>query len=163
MSSIDSMPSNARVWVYQSNKALSDAEQKAIQEEGEKFISDWSAHGAALKASFEVLYDRFIVISVDEAQALASGCSIDKSVHFIRKLEQQFGLDFFDRMQVAYKDGNTIRACSFNEFEKMAAQKKVDEETIVFNNMVATKSAFESEWEVPLKKSWQSRVLIERL
>jgi hypothetical protein len=153
------MPPDARVWVYQSNKALSADELKAIKEEGENFISGWSAHGAALRASFEVLYDRFVVIAVDEKQALASGCSIDKSVHFIKNLEQKLHLNFFDRMQVAYKKENEILACSLNEFEKLAESKAVNEDTIVFNNMVSNKSAFEKEWEVPLKQSWQSRVL----
>jgi hypothetical protein len=35
----------------------------------------------------------------------------------------------------------------------------VNESTIVFNNMVSSKSAFDKEWQVPLKQSWQSRVL----
>ncbi|HEX8515652.1 MAG TPA: ABC transporter ATPase [Bacteroidia bacterium] len=159
MDSINTMPSDARVWVYQSNKALSADEVMAIREAGEKFISGWSAHGAALRASFDILYDRFVVIGVDEKQALASGCSIDKSVHFIKDLEQKLKLDFFDRMQVAYKDANDILACSLNEFEKLAKDNKVNEETIVFNNMVSSKTAFDKEWEVPLKQSWQSRVL----
>jgi len=159
MTTTQQMPPDARLWVYQSNKPLSDAEQKAIQEEGEQFIAGWSAHGAALKASFEILYGRFVVIAVDEKQALASGCSIDKSVHFIKALEQKHNLNFFDRMQVAYKSGNEILACSLNEFEKLAGEKRVDENTIVFNNMVSSKAAFEKEWEIPLKQSWQSRVL----
>jgi hypothetical protein len=159
MNSIHTMPLDTRVWVYQSNKALTDAEVKSIQEEGEKFIADWSAHGAALRASFEVLYNRFVVIGVDEKQALASGCSIDKSVHFIKNLEQKFNLNFFDRMQVAYKSNEQILACSLSDFEKLAEQNKVNENTIVFNNMVSNKSSFEKEWEVPLKNSWQNRVL----
>lgn len=159
MNSINSMPSNARVWVYQSNRKLSDEEASTISGEGEKFIADWSAHGAALKASFEVRYNRFVIIAVDEKQALASGCSIDKSVHFIKGLEQKFSLNFFDRMQVAYKKGDQILACSLSEFEKLIGQKEVDENTIVFNNMVAEKTAFENDWEVPLKRSWQSRLL----
>ena len=78
MTSIENMPPDARVWVYQNNKVFSDAELIAIKLEGEKFISDWSAHGAALNASFDVLHNRFIVIGVDEKQATASGCSIDR-------------------------------------------------------------------------------------
>jgi hypothetical protein len=159
MTSINSMPPNARLWVYQSNRALSEPEIKSIQSEGEIFVNEWSAHGAALRASFEILYDRFVVIAVDEKQAMASGCSIDKSVHFIKDLEKKYILNFFDRMQVAYKKGDKIEAVAFPEFEKLASNKSVDENTIVFNNMVASKTAFDTEWEVPLKKSWQSRVL----
>ncbi len=154
------MPSNARVWVYQSNRILSEIELKAIENSGLTFINKWTAHGASLKASFDVLYNRFVVIAVDEAQALASGCSVDKSVHFVKELEQQLQLNFFDRMQVVYRKGNELASCSLSEFEKLASQNLVNESTIVFNNMVNNKTAFDTEWEVPLKQSWQSRVLV---
>lgn len=154
------MPPDARVWVYQSNKPFTEEQGKTIALEGEKFISDWSAHGAALNASFDVLYNRFVVIAVDEKQAAASGCSIDKSVHFIKQLEQQFQLNMFDRMQVAYKTAEGLAACSLSEFEKLAKQQLVNENTIVFNNMVTTKASFDSDWEVPVKRSWQNRVLV---
>jgi hypothetical protein len=159
MNTIKNMPSDARVWVYQSNKELLPDEVQRIKSAGEKFIADWSAHGAALNASFDVLYNRFVIISVDEKQALASGCSIDKSVHFMQQTGQQLNLNFFDRMQVAYKKEDKIFACTLTEFEKLAAQKNINAETVVFNNMVATKAAFDSEWEVPVKQSWQNRVL----
>ncbi len=160
MNTIQQMPKDSRLWVYQSNRKLRDADINIIQQAGKIFISDWAAHGAALKASFEILYDRFIVISVDEKQALASGCSIDKSVNFIKDLEKQLNINFFDRMQVVYRDTtNDLVSCSFQEFEKLASENKVDSSTIVFNNMVTTKQEFDTQWEVPLKQSWQSRVL----
>ncbi|MGZ4117532.1 MAG: ABC transporter ATPase, partial [Bacteroidia bacterium] len=120
MNTISNMPSDARLWVYQSNTALSDAQVSTIKNEGANFISDWAAHGASLKAAFDVLYDRFIVIAVDEQQAMATGCSIDKSVKFVKELEQKFNLNLFDRMQVAYRKGNEIVVCSLPEFEKLA-------------------------------------------
>jgi hypothetical protein len=48
------------------------------------FCIQWTAHGANLKAYGEVRHHRFIVMIVDETAAGASGCSIDKSIHFIR-------------------------------------------------------------------------------
>jgi hypothetical protein len=160
MNTIKNMPPEARVWVFQSTRNLSAAEVSAIENSGLSFVTEWSAHGASLKASFNVLYNRFIVIAVDEMQATASGCSIDKSVHFVKELEKQFNLNLFDRMNVAYRKGNEIESCSLSEFEKLAALNIVNETTIVFNNMVDTKSTFDTAWEVPLKKSWQSRVLV---
>jgi len=158
--SIQQMPSDARVWVYQSNRRMADAEVDSIKKSGQLFLKDWAAHGANLKSSLDVLYNRFVVIAVDEQQALASGCSIDKSVRFIKEMEQQLNINFFDRMQVAYRDkDNNIIACSIGEFEKLASQGSVDASTIVFNNMVTTKEEFNTNWEVPLKQSWQSRVL----
>lgn len=154
------MPADSRVWVYQSNRTLTSSEVAAIEKAGQVFLKDWAAHGAGLKSSLDVLHHRFVVIAVDEQQALASGCSIDKSVRFIKDLELQLNLNFFDRLQVAYRaKDNTIMACSFNEFKELADQKLVDASTMVFNNMVTNKLAFDHEWEQPLIKSWQSKVL----
>jgi hypothetical protein len=159
MSSIKNMPSDAKVWVYQSNRILSDVEVRAIEESGINFIAQWAAHGASLKASFDVLYDRFIVLSVDEKQATASGCSIDSSVRFVKQLEQQFNLNLFDRLQVAYVDDAEIKVCHLSEFEKLASANLVNASTVVFNNMITTIADFETGWKVALKDSWQSRVL----
>ncbi len=159
MTTIKNMPPNAKLWVYQSNRALTNEEVTEITKSALAFIADWAAHGASLKAGFEIIYNRFIVLAVDEQQALASGCSIDKSVKFIKELEQQFNLNLFDRMQIAYRKENEIVVCKLSEFEKLAQQGLVNETTIVFNNMVTTKTAFDNEWEVPLKQSWQSRFL----
>lgn len=155
------MPADARLWVYQSSRVLSDAEINSIEKAGQEFIENWAAHGVDLKASFDVLHSRFVIIAVDEKQAAASGCSIDKLVHFVKELGQQLNLDFFDRMHVAYRGkNNEILSCSLQEFEKLASQSIVNASTIVFNNMVTTKQAFDNEWEVPVKQSWQSRVLV---
>lgn len=154
------MPENARVWVYQSNTILNDEQIKHITEQGDLFINQWSAHGASLKASFDILYSRFIIIAVDEQQAMASGCSIDKSVQFMKQLESQFQINLFDRLKIAYKNElNTISVVSLNEFEQLAKEKKINENTIVYNNMVSTKSAFDKEWEVEAKNSWQKKYL----
>jgi hypothetical protein len=159
MLSIKQMPNDARVWVFQSNKILSDVEVINVNKAGLNFIEGWKAHGASLKASFDILYNRFIIIAVDEKQASVGGCSLDSSIHFIKELEKQFNLNLLDRMQVAYRNGNEILSCNLSEFEKLAVQNIVNESTIVFNNMISSKNDFDNKWEVNLKQSWQSRVL----
>src|ERR1700712_476692 len=87
---------NSRVWVYQSDKQLSDADVIKLQVQLDNFTTGWTAHNNQLKAKAEIRYNRFIVLIVDESQAGASGCSIDKSVHFMQQVEQQFGIKLFD-------------------------------------------------------------------
>lgn len=159
MNTIKQMPADARVWVYQSNTILTETQTNSIIQKGKAFVEGWAAHGAPLNASFDILYNRFLIIAVDEKQAMASGCSIDKSLAFIKALEQEFGLNLLDRMQVAYRKGDVIEVCSLNEFEKLANNGAVDAATIVFNNMITSKEGFDSNWEIPLKESWQNRVL----
>src|SRR5690606_12739531 len=94
-----------RVWIYQADRFLTDNEVADIDLLLQDFVAQWTAHGSALAGKSRVQYNLFLILEVDEAQTGASGCSIDKSVHFIKSLEQRFSVGFFDRMKVAFKDG----------------------------------------------------------
>lgn len=159
MAAFEEMSPNSRVWIYQADKEFLPEQEKEILKEGEKFISSWAAHGQKLKASFNIFYHRFIVIVVDEAQAMASGCSIDKCVHFMQQLEKQFSLSLLDRMNIAYKADDKVRSCSLPEFNSKIAKGEISENTIVFNNLVTSKAEFDKGWETPLKNSWHKQLL----
>ena len=145
---------NSRVWIYQSDKQLSDAEVIALQVQLDNFTTGWTAHNNQLKAKAQIRYNRFIVLIVDESQAGASGCSIDKSVHFMHQVEQAFGINLFDRFNLAYRSGSEILSVPRHTFEELLKNKTIGTDTIVFNNMVQNLSELEAKWEVPFKDSW---------
>lgn len=130
-----------------------------MQQAGKQFVAGWQSHGTPLRAAFEVLYQRFVVLAVDEAHANASGCSIDKSVHFVQALAQEHGLNLFDRMQVAYREGNAIKTAHMHDFGDMLAAGTVTSNTVVFNNLVQTVAELQTSWEVPVEKSWHARMI----
>ena len=150
---------NSRVWVYQSSKVLSDQDVTEILNEGKKFIASWAAHGAELKASFAIFYNRFIVLFADESQVKASGCSIDSSVHFIQQIQASFDLDLFDRLNIAYKENDKIETIPMSDFQEAIENGRLNEETIVFNNLVKNKADFETAWEIPVKESWHKKLI----
>ena len=145
---------NSRVWVYQSDKKLSDSEAEQVQIQLDNFAKSWTAHNNQLKAKGEVRYNRFLILTVDEGQAGASGCSIDKSVHFIKHLEQQFNINLLDRFNLAYREGNEVLSAPRHDFENMLKQGSINTNTIVFNNMVQNLKELQTKWEVPFKDSW---------
>lgn len=147
-----------RIWIYQSNRALTAEEGKDLLARMETFAGQWKAHGKSLSAGIRLQYDRFLIIRVDEEVAQATGCSIDKSVHLLKDIQQDLGVDFFDRMQIAYRDSEGIQAVSRQEFEKLVEQGEVNENTTVFNNMITAADDFSTQWEVPLKESWHAKV-----
>lgn len=149
----------SRVWVYQSDRKLNDSEVREIKIHGNNFIEDWAAHGSDLQAAFEVFYNHFIVLFADESQVKASGCSIDSSVRFIKGIEQAYKLDLFNRLNIAFKKGNIINMLPMSEFSAALKNGELNENTIVFNNLVETKSDFETKWEVAIKDSWHSTLL----
>jgi len=149
---------NSKVWIYQATRELTVDELGRIMSILNEFTTGWTAHNNQLKAKSEIRYNRFIILVVDETQAGASGCSIDKSVNLMKALELEFNLSLFDRFNTAYRDGEVIRSASRNEFEELIKQGKVDTETIVFNNLVPTLQDFATKWEVPFKNSWHQQV-----
>ena len=145
---------NSKVWVYQADRKLSDAEARQIKDELDSFATSWTAHNNQLKAKAELRYNRFIVLIVDETQAGASGCSIDKSVRFINHLEEEFGIRLLDRFNLAYREGNEVLSAPRHDFEDMLKQGSINTNTIVFNNMVQNLKELQTKWEVPFKDSW---------
>jgi len=154
-----SLPDTSRIWVYQCNRTFSQEELKEVDLQLKEFLTQWTAHGADLKAGFEIPYHRFITIGLDQSMNSASGCSIDASVHFIQSLEQKFQVDLLDKMNVSYKQGEYIAYKPLKDFKKMAKERAVSKNTVVFNNLVATKQEYLEHWEVPASESWHARFM----
>ena len=147
-----------RIWVYQSNRFLSEVEIELIQKSGNAFVASWATHGKPLRANVAIAHNLFVIVSVDEEQAKASGCSIDKSVNWISALGRELHIDFLDRMQIAYKDGQNIaRILPMNEFEQLAADGQIESSALVFNNLVFNGKEFRSAWNIPASESWHNR------
>ncbi|HVV54648.1 MAG TPA: hypothetical protein VHC47_04965 [Mucilaginibacter sp.] len=148
----------SRVWIYQSDRELTDAEAKQIQAVLSRFATEWTAHNRQLKAGAEVRYNRFLILIVDESQAGASGCSIDKSVNFLKQMEQHFGISLFDRFNFAYREGEKVLSAPRHEFEELIRSGRINNDSIVFNNLVPTLGELQTKWEVPFKESWHPQL-----
>lgn len=133
-------------------------EEEAILNKLNNFTSQWQAHGHSLAAYGEIRYHQFIILSVDEGVAGATGCSIDKSVYLMKEIEKEFDLKLFDRFRTAYRSGEDIISCSREEFEDMIKQGSINQETIVFNNLITSRKEMNNLWEIPMKDSWHSKV-----
>jgi hypothetical protein len=156
-SPIFKLKETSRVWVYQSSKMLNEKEVVVLQSQLNAFVKDWTAHSQQLSASSDILFNRFIILAVDESQAGASGCSIDKSVHFLQSIENQFVTTLFDRLTFAYFEENEAKTVSSSDFKRLYTEGVVSDETLVFDNMVNTVSGMKSSWLKPLRESWHRR------
>ncbi len=97
------LPAHARLWVHVADRDLTAEEQQALRTTLAQFLEGWSAHGAALSAAGDVLYDRVLVVGLDEQRAGATGCSIDSLVGFVRAHGTALGVNWFDRHQVLWR------------------------------------------------------------
>lgn len=153
----ENLPEESKIWIYQSNRKFSDEELLEIENKLKDFIENWSAHGTSLEASYQIRYGRFIIMAVNQELQAATGCSIDASVEFIQQIEKQYNVDLLDKMNVTFKLGEHIAHKPLTEFKKMAKEKAVSGNTIVFNNLVNTVGEWNEYWEVPANESWHSR------
>ncbi len=159
MTNYTTLPDTSRVWIYQAQAPLSPKITQEIEAHLTKFATAWVSHNNQLHAFAKVFHNQFLVLMVDESQAGASGCSIDKSVHFMQQLEQHYQIVLFDRMTFTYKDGDTIRSASKNEFAALYKAGTITDDTLVFDNLVKTKKDFDSQWVKPLASSWHKRMV----
>ena len=149
-----------RIWIYQADRILEAAEKTLIQDRLASFTAQWKAHGKQLAANAEIRYDRFIIVMVDDEVAPPTGCSIDKSVHLLKEVESETGVQLFDRMQISYRQDDDIVVVPRAAFEQLIADGVVTADTIVFNNLITSYPELETHWEVPLAESWHASVFL---
>ena len=160
------LPDDARLWVYQANRSLTDVDVDQIESSLQPALSQWAAHGQPLLASAQVVANRFVVIAVDEGHNLPSGCSIDASTHFLKTIGQQLSgnspVDFFDR-SAAYvgptrSDGSgEVLTLALPTIKHAVMDGRLTPNTLVFNTLVSTKAEFAANWMKPASQTWLNR------
>ncbi len=156
---LEEMSSTSRVWVYMSDREWEKGEVEQIRFLVKPFLEEWTAHQQALKASYAIVYNRFLILAVDEEFTSATGCSIDKSVAFIRSIEQRINCVMMDRMLFAYKKEGRVVVATKSEFERITEAGLISDDTIVFDNLVDSINALNHRWEIPFERSWH-KVLV---
>lgn len=154
------MKNNLKLWVFQSKRTLTSPEIQDISEKINAFVQSWDAHNHALKANFSIEENRFIVITVDENQTVASGCSIDKLNGLMRQIDSQYQLDLMNRLWVSYqpKEGK-INTLLLSDFKKNIKEEKIPEDSWVYNLSVSTVTEYKEKFKLPLKDSWAASFL----
>lgn len=137
---------NSKVWVYQSDRKITVSEIETINNLCQNFIAKWAAHGTSLKSDFQVIDNYFLVLSVDENVASASGCSIDSSVKFVKELGARLGIDFFNRMNLIVNNGVEVKLIPFSDLLEYKGWK-------VYNPLVNTIEQLNTKFLVPVDQS----------
>ncbi len=150
---------DARVWVYTASRRLSDAEAEFTRQQLAAFVRSWTAHNQALLAKAELVDNQFLLLVVDETQAGASGCSIDKSVHFLEQLGQHLGLDWFERMRFGWVDAQgQLQVAERPAFAALRQAGTITDQTLVVNTLVQKRGEMADQWLLPYARSWHRRL-----
>ncbi|HAR73178.1 ABC transporter ATPase [Empedobacter falsenii] len=149
---------DSRIWIFQANRKFSTEEKQAITAKLNTFIADWNAHGAELLADFDLPYDQFIVVGVDENQATASGCSIDKLTKIVREIDADYSFDLLNRMLVSYENEEEVFIEKLPTFKQKVKEGEI-KNVKVFNNGISSLNDFKNNWLLPIEESWAKTLL----
>jgi len=155
----ESLSDNSRIWIYQANRRLGDAEVHELETSLENFCTQWTAHGEPLKTSYRVEHNQFVVLCADEDYQAPSGCSIDTSVRMLKEFQAGINADFFDRTQVAFLIDGRVNTAKLAELPGKFKSSEFTSGTITFDNLTPSKGDFLRRWMVPAEKTWLAKYL----
>jgi hypothetical protein len=156
----DQMDQKSRIWIYTASRFLNKDEVALANDKIQHFANQWTAHSNKLTATGWIESDVFLILTVDETQAGASGCSIDASVRFIKDLGMQLNLDWFERMSFVYLDMSGLtKMIHKNELKSAYDSGTIHDQTLFLNTLVKTKDEYQNSWMVPFGNSWHKRLM----
>jgi hypothetical protein len=147
-------PGISKVWVYQASRIFSISEALDIEEMLKTFTEQWKSHGTPVKGAAHLFFGQFIILMADETASGVSGCSTDSSVRLIKEIEQNFGVDMFDRTSLAFIVKDKVQLLPLSQLQYAFDNQFITRDTLYFNNLVQTKDELENQWIIPLKDSW---------
>lgn len=154
------LPDDARLWIFGSDRPLTDEEEELLLERVDHFLEAWKAHGRPLAARRWWAYGRFLLVGVDESVAPPTGCSIDALGRTLREVEEVTGLHLMEKADVWFRHGGAIHQVGRASFREAAAQGEVDGDTIVFDPALTRVGELRSgRWERPVSGGWHARLL----
>jgi hypothetical protein len=161
MNNWNNLKPESKLWIYGANRPFEPNDAKQIEQILDQFCETWAAHGTKLNCGFNLLYNRFILIAVDEESAAASGCSIDKAVEIVRQIDERFSLDLFNRLRSFEVDQvkNTVSALTIEEVQEGLATGEIDEDTRIVNMQALQLGHLIPNFTLPLSHTWLRKYL----
>jgi hypothetical protein len=150
---------DSRVWIYQSNRQLTLDEALQIDELLFDFAATWKSHGVDVKGFGKLFFGQFIILMADETATGVSGCSTDSSARLIKNIEQDFNIDLFDRLNLAFIVKERIQLFPLDQLNYAIENDFISPDTLYFNNTVQTKRELNKKWIIPVKESWLAKRL----
>ena len=158
----DTLPNESRIWIFQSNKILTQSEQDYVNERVDEFLTAWTAHGKNLQGGFTIKEGLFLILGLNEEVGSATGCSIDKSVTVFKDIESFLNISLFDRTSIALAEGSSVHLVSLSKLKKRIEQDEINHNQLFFNNTIEKKGDLISKWKISLGNSWLGRYFVHK-
>lgn len=155
----NTIPNYCKLWVFPSSRKFYPQEIADLQQRIEAFLTNWTNEGNPIECSYSLKYDRFIVITANDAEISLTLKAHDDLTAFILGLEAIYNIVLLDKINVCYKQGAFVQYKDLIAFKKMMKNNGVSKKTTVFDNMITTKEELENDWEINIMDSWLGRLL----
>ena len=151
----DSLPDDARVWVFSADTALSEPSVHTLIDEVDAFLATWKAHGHPLRAARDFRDQRFLAIGVDQSTEGASGCSIDGLFRTLQGVQSRLDGNLLQGGRIFWRDDEgSITSGTRAQFARAAK-----EDTRVFDTTVTTAAEWRHAFERPAGETWHKQIL----
>ena len=155
------LPDRARVWVYCTDRALTESEADVVNSGLKRFLASWKSHGRTIHGAGSIVLGRFVVIAGDIPGGDVSGCGIDASTRTLNTIAGELGFGFLSALDAAYRIGNEpVKTVSRAEMKKLVSQGALSHDTRVFDFSVPDLGRVRAgTFDPVLGDSWYARFL----
>jgi hypothetical protein len=156
----DTLPGDARVWVFASDRPLTTDEAAPLLAAVDAHLAEWRAHGAPLTCARAWRDNQFVAVGVDTAATGASGCSIDALFRTLQGLQDRLGTSLVGGGRVFFRDlTGAVTRTDRAGFARLAESGAIGARTPVFDPTVATVADWRTRFEVNAASAWHAALL----
>lgn len=160
----NALPDSSRIWIYGSDRDLTDGESAKLLSATDAFLAQWRAHEVPLTSARDWSENRFLSIAVDQEKEGASGCSIDVLFRTLKGLEKEIGAQIVTSGLVYYRDHDgRIQSATRDEFGTLSSTGDVDADTEVFDLSVTTLGEWRARFRSRAGDSWHASLMSDRV
>lgn len=150
----EQLSDNARIWIYQADRMLTQEEKVEMLKKTKEFLANWTSHSNPLQGSADIMYEQFLILAVEERFQVATGCAVDASIQFIQSQEEAFHINLLNRTLIAFREQGNNFVVPLEQLPKKIQEGIVSADTLTFDNTVTQKAALANKWIVRAQNSW---------
>jgi len=156
----ETLPDSAKVWVFGSDRPLSEEATKTLMKGVEDYLAEWKAHGEPLTVGYEWRFGRLLIVGVDQRTAGATGCSIDGLFRVLQGLQSEIGATLVGGGRVYYRDGTgEVQSAARSELRALHASGAIRDDSVVFDTSLTDLGSLRSGFERAARKSWAAGII----
>ena len=138
----------SRIWIYAAEHKLTKDQENHILKVISNHLQNWEAHKVPLTAGVTILENHFIIVTLDESENEASGCSIDTLQKLIQNLEKELSVSLLNRLNVFCRIDDKIQCVPSFKLESIAKAN-----TLFYDLTIQNKSELHS-YLKPICEGW---------